>query len=163
MSGLRLKPITLKEANSFTALHHRHHKPVRGCKFVIGAVKGDEDGCKRAVLIAGRPSARNLDDGYTVEFTRLTSNGAKNACSFLYSAGWRAARAMGFTRAVTYLLESEEGKSLKALKEQGWRLSEVDSVGGSWSRDDRPRGLALFPEDKTGAPECPKRRWEVNL
>ena len=37
-----------------------------------------------------------------------------NACSILYAAAYRAARAMGYNKVVTYILDTENGTSLKA-------------------------------------------------
>lgn len=112
---LCLKPITLKEANAFVELHHRHHGSVVGHKFSIGVTDGEK---LVGVVIAGRPVSRYLDDGYTLEINRLCTDGAPNACSLLYAAAWRAARAMGYRRAITYILESESGVSLRAA---GWQ------------------------------------------
>src|SRR5690606_8037899 len=89
---LRIVPMTLKEANDFVKQHHRHHGPTRFHKFSIGVAKGDQI---VGVAIVGRPVARLLDDGYTLEVTRCCTDGTKNACSMLYGAAWRAARAMG--------------------------------------------------------------------
>lgn len=77
-----------------------------------------------------------MSDGYTAEATRLCINGAiKNGCSMLYAACWRAARAMGYTRLITYILSDESGVSLAA---SGWALV-GKAGGGSWSRKGRPR------------------------
>lgn len=111
---LRLKPVSLKEANAYVKLHHRHHKPVVGHKFSIGC---EVDGELAGVVIAGRPVSRYLDDGRTLEVTRLCTNGARNACSFLYAAAAKAAAAMGYDRIITYTLDTENGASLKA---SGW-------------------------------------------
>ena len=105
---LRLRPISLRDANEYVRQHHRHHKPVAGHKFSIGC---EADGELVGVIIAGRPVSRYLDDGFTLEVTRLCTNGAKNACSFLYGAAARAAAAMGYKRIITYTLESENGAS----------------------------------------------------
>lgn len=129
---LTLVPLSLRVANEYISEHHRHHKPVRGCKFNIGVLR-DGDLC--AVAITGRPVARMLDDGYTAEVTRLCTDGTPNACSMLYGASWRAAKAMGYLRIVTYILESEEGTSLRAA---GWTRA-ADSSGGTWSRPSRSR------------------------
>lgn len=80
---LRLRPISLRDANEYVRQHHRHHKPVAGHKFSIGC---EADGELVGVIIAGRPVSRYLDDGFTLEVTRLCTNGEKNACSFLYGA-----------------------------------------------------------------------------
>ena len=129
---LRIVPITLEEANAFVREHHRHHKPVVGHLFSIGAAL---DGTIVGVAIIGRPVARGRDDGVTAEITRLATDGTRNACSFLYGASARAAFALGFKRIGTYILASEPGTSLTAA---GWRLI-GEAGGGSWSRADRPR------------------------
>lgn len=92
---LRLRPISLRDANEYVRKYHRHHKPVAGHKFSIGC---EADGELVGVIIVGRPVSRYLDDGFTLEVTRLCTNGAKNACSFLYGAAARAAAAMGYKR-----------------------------------------------------------------
>ena len=79
---LKLKPVSLREANEYVKQRHRHHKPVVGHKFSIGC---EADGELVGVVIAGRPVSRYLDDGRTLEVTRLCTNGTKNACSFLYA------------------------------------------------------------------------------
>lgn len=132
MNKLRHTRIELAEANAFVAEHHRHHKPVIGHRFSIGAVKGDQ---LVGVAIVGRPVARLRDDGLTVEITRLCTDGTKDACSFLYGACARAAFALGFKRIGTYILVSEPGTSLSAA---GWRLI-GETKGGSWSRPSRGR------------------------
>lgn len=98
---LELIPMTLREANAFVEQHHRHHKPVVGHKFSIGVSDGEK---VVGVAIVGRPVGRFLDDGWTLEVTRLCTDGTHNACSMLYAAAWRAARAMGYRRVVTYMM-----------------------------------------------------------
>lgn len=129
---LSVVPMTLREAHAFVAAVHRHHRPPQGALFAIGA----SDGANIVgVVIVGMPVARMLADGWTVEVTRLTTDGSRNACSMLYRAAWRAARAMGYRRLVTYTLPEEGGSSLRAA---GFTL--IGSAGGgSWSRDSRPR------------------------
>lgn len=139
-------PVTLKQANDFVADLHRHHKPVVGHKFSIGAKLGDQ---LVGVVIVGRPVSRIRDDGETLEVTRLCTNGCRNACSFLYGAAARAAFAMGFKKIGTYTLPSEGGASLRAA---GWKLI-GQTKGGSWSCPSRPR------EDKH--PTEPKNLWEL--
>lgn len=142
---LKLKPITLKEANIFVAKHHRHHPEAQGHKFSIGVSDAES---LRGVAIAGRPVARNADDGWTAEVYRVCTDGAHNACSMLYGACWRAAKAMGYLRAITYTLPSEGGASLRAA---GWvYLGRVK--GGSWSRPSRKRDddHPLGDKDKWG-------------
>lgn len=130
--ALRLQSITLAQANDFVTALHRHHKKVVGHKFSLGAYDGET---LVGVAIIGRPVARMRDDGQTLEVTRLCTDGTKNACSFLYGAAARAARALGFARIGTYILKSESGTSLRA---SGWKLISETS-GGSWSRSGRER------------------------
>ena len=145
---LRLKPTTLKEANALVGKIHRHHGAAVGHKFSIGAEK---NGQLVAAVIVGRPVARMSNDGYTAEVTRLVSDGSHNACSFLYSAAARAAKAMGYQRIQTYILKTEPGTSLRAA---GWEL-DGETSGGSWSRPSRPRD-----DDH---PLIPKQRWAKEL
>lgn len=134
---LELIPMTLREANAFVEQHHRHHKPVVGHKFSIGVSDGEK---VVGVAIVGRPVGRFLDDGWTLEVTRLCTDGTHNACSMLYAAAWRAARAMGYRRVVTYILESETGASLKAA---GWKC--IGKAGGlRWTGKRRPE-VDLYP------------------
>lgn len=100
------------------------------------------------VAIVGRPVSRHLDDGWTLEVNRLCTDGTHNACSMLYAAAWRAARAMGYRRIVTYILDSESGTSLKA---SGWKC--VGQAGGlRWTGKRRPE-VDLYPAQM-------KIRWE---
>lgn len=129
---LQLQPMTLGEARAFVAEHHRHHGAPQGGLFAVGLSDG---AMVRGVAIVGRPVARRAADGWTAEVTRLCTLGDENACSMLYGACWRAARALGYKRLITYILASEPGTSLRAA---GWRLV-GEAGGGSWSRTDRPR------------------------
>ena len=129
---LELVRIELAEANAFVDRCHRHHKPVVGHIFSVGAAL---NGNVVGVAIVGRPVARMRDDGETAEVTRLCTDGTKNACSFLYGASARAAFALGFKRIGTYILASEPGTSLAAAN---WRMI-GEAGGGSWSRGNRPR------------------------
>lgn len=125
-------PIDLKEANAFVKSHHRHHKPVVGHKFSIGASINEKI---VAVVIVGRPISRHRDDGWTLEVTRLCSDGTRNACSFLYGTAARAAFALGYRKIGTYILAQENGSSVRAAN---WKLI-GERGGGSWKRSGRPR------------------------
>jgi hypothetical protein len=125
-------PIDFDEACAFVAQHHRHHKPPQGHKFSIAAAMGEKI---VGVVIVGRPVSRMMQDGWTLEVTRLATDGTKNACSFLYAAAWRATRAMGYRKLTTCILDTEPGTTLKAA---GWRLV-GQAGGGSWSVPSRPR------------------------
>lgn len=133
MSGkLSVVPLDLDEANTFVSQHHRHHRPVVGHKFSLGAAL---DGKIVGISIIGRPVSRHRDDAMTLEVTRVCTDGTRNACSFLYGASAKAAFALGYTRIGTYILASEPGTSLTAA---GWRLI-GQRGGGSWSVPSRPR------------------------
>lgn len=129
---LSLCPLDLSEANAFVTAHHRHHKPVVGHKFSLGAVLAEKI---VGVAIVGRPVSRRRDDGVTLEVTRLCTDGTRNACSFLYGACARAAFALGFKRIGTYILKSESGASVTGA---GWRMI-GETPGKSWSVPSRPR------------------------
>lgn len=135
MKSLALIPLELSEANAFVAKHHRHHKPVVGHKFSLGAITTDRESHIVGIVIVGRPVSRHRQDGKTLEVTRLCSDGTKNVCSFLYGAAARAAFALGYQRVGTYILASEPGTSLTA---SGWRLV-GETPGRSWSVPSRPR------------------------
>jgi len=115
---LKVVPMNLKEANEFVANFHRHNKPVQGAKFAIGASDGEH---LVGVAIVGRPVSRHVDDGYTMEVTRVCSNldAPKNTGSFLYGRCWRVWQQMGGERMITYTLESESGATMRAV---GWKF-----------------------------------------
>lgn len=144
--SLRICPITIGEAQHFVDEHHRHHKAPRGALFAVCV--GNEDGI-RGVALAGRPVARPLDDGWTVEVTRCcVLEETPNACSMLYGACRRIAIAMGYKRIITYTLQSEPGASLRAA---GFRVV-ADVRGRSWNAPSRPR-IDRYPQQD-------KLRWE---
>jgi len=130
--GLTVTPIFQAEAFAFIEQRHRHHKKPVGTIFQIAVSDGDK---VVGVATVGRPVARMMQDGFTAEVTRLCTDGTRNACSMLYAACWRAARAMGYRKVITYILNTEPGTSLKA---SGWKLV-GERGGGSWSVPSRPR------------------------
>lgn len=144
--GLVLRPVSLREANAFVEKYHRHHKKTVGHKFSVGV---EEDGELVGVAIVGRPVSRYLDDGWTLEVNRLCTDGTKNACSMLYAAAWRAGRAMGYKRMVTYILESESGTSLTAA---GWKCAGV-AGGLQWTGRRKPKEQK-YPAEM-------KKRYEI--
>jgi hypothetical protein len=128
---LELCPVSLADANAFVAKHHRHRKPVVGHKFSVGCIS---DGRLVGVAIVGRPVSRHLDNGLTLEVSRLCTDGTKNACSMLYAAASRAARAIGYMKIITYTLDTESGVSLKAA---GWACAGT-AGGRSWQGKRHP-------------------------
>lgn len=147
-TDMKAIPIELKAANEFVANLHRHHDPVHRDKFRIGCEVG---GKLVGVIQLARPVSRELDNGKIIEAVRLCTDGTPNVCSFLYSRAARIAKEMGYEKIITYILESENGTSLKAC---GWR-KEADNNGGSWDAPSRPR--------ETNAPTCKKQRWAKDL
>lgn len=145
---MKLIHMELVDANEFVARLHRHHKPVQGHRFSIGA---EHSGVLCGVAIVGRPQARMTDQRTVVEVLRLCTDGKKNACSFLYSACARAAASLGYRRIQTFILESESGISLKA---SGWTAEHTTS-GGEWSRPSRER--------RAVDSAVPKQRWSKTL
>lgn len=147
--SLYIVPCTIKQANAFVKRLHRHNKPVTGARLVIGAA--DEKGTLRGVALIGRPVARHLDDGLTLEINRVCTDGYQNAGSFLMAAAWNAAKAIGYQRIFTYTLPEEGGASLKAL---GWKC-ELREIGHQWNCESRPRNEdSIYLLDKY--------RWEAS-
>ncbi|WP_030237885.1 XF1762 family protein [Streptomyces sp. NRRL S-350] len=134
---LRIRPLSFAAACAFVTEHHRHHAPPQGHKFSL-AVVAEPDDQVVGVAIVGRPVARPFDDGLTLEVTRVATDGTANACSALYGAAWRTARAAGYQRLVTYTQEEESGASLRAA---GWRLVARRRPRPGWNVPSRPRRL----------------------
>lgn len=65
---LQAIPLDLREAREFVGNFHRHNKAPAGGKFAIGASDGSR---LVGVAIVGRPVARMLDDGETLEVVRV--------------------------------------------------------------------------------------------
>lgn len=146
---LHVVPMTLRVARAYVDARHRHLSAPSGGKLAIGVA--DAHGKVRGVAILGRPVARHLDDGVTVEVTRVATDGCRNACSALYGASRRIARALGYEQMVTYTLADEPGTSLRAA---GWTHA-TTTRGGSWSRVYRPR--------RRGRDKVQKHRWRIDL
>jgi hypothetical protein len=162
---VELQPIGLREALVFVERHHRHHGAPQGGKFAVAVsepcplcIGGVDcwncDGSGRlvcGVAVIGRPVARHVDDGWTAEVTRVcVLEGHPNGCSMLYAAAWRACRALGYRRLVTYTLKREPGTSLAAA---GWRFVGLTEDARGWSRPKRAR-VDTHPLEQ-------KRLWEA--
>lgn len=153
-SKLELVPISLREANDFVSNHHRHSGRTSrdGGKFALGC--GNDAGGLAGIAIVGNPVSATLMDGYTAEVLRVcvSPEAPKNAPSMLYGAAWRACRALGYRKLVTYTLQSEGGASLRGA---GWTI--VAKVkGGGWNRpniDRVRRWQPIYGQQKF--------RWEV--
>ena len=145
--SLILVPCSISEAKVFIRENHRHHNPPVSGLFAVACSNGKKI---VGVAIVGRPVARMLQDGFTAEVTRLCTDSTTHVASKLYAACWRAARALGWKKLITYILKDEAGISLKAA---GWKcLGECG--GGSWSCKSRPR-IDKHPLQK-------KIKWEIS-
>lgn len=132
---MNLSPVTLREANDFVEQFHRHNgRTARdGGKFAIGVEHNDQ---LVGVAITGNPLSASFMDGYTAEVLRVCTNdkAPKGACSMLYNACWRAWRAMGGRKLITYTLKTESGSSLRGA---GWRIvGETKPVADGWRKND---------------------------
>lgn len=145
-------PLKLKEANEFVRNFHRHNRPVVGHVFSIGA----SDGSKLVgVAICGRPVARMLDDGVTLEVLRLcvVDNSPKGSCSFLYSRAWRAASSLGWNKLITYTLRSESGASLRGANWKCVGITPGAKQGKGWTNRPGRDWQPVVGQDKF--------RWEA--
>lgn len=134
MSGLRVVPVTLADAKAFVRAHHRHHLEPVTHRFSIGVAVGDT---LVGVAIIGNPVSRVIAaQKYTVEVCRTATDGTPNANSMLYGAAWRAARALGWERLITYTQDGESGSSLRAV---GFRVVGERPARGGWDMPSRPR------------------------
>lgn len=126
-------PVSFADACAFVADWHRHHLPPVGHKFSVGAAC---DGKLIGVAIVGRPVARFLDNGRVLEVLRVATDGTANANSLLYATSWRAAKALGYERLITYTQAGESGASLRAA---GWRVVAERPARPGWDTPSRPR------------------------
>lgn len=143
--------ISLREAKEYVALHHRHHRPPIGHKFSLGVYTTDGRLC--GVGIIGRPVARLLDDGTTLEVTRTATDGTRNANSCLYGAARREAARRGYRKLITYTMDFESGASLRGA---GWTLEATLKPRRGWSCPSRPR-------NSWGVDYIGRLRWAINL
>ena len=144
---MKVQPVSLKFAQAFVREHHRHNKPPVGHKFSVGLFDGER--CV-GVAVAGRPVARMLDDGLTLEVTRTCTDGTRNANSMLYGAIVRAATALGYRKCVTYTQHDESGASLRGA---GWTAVQQMQPNAGWDRPSRQRS-------DIGSAGVARTRWE---
>ena len=177
--SLEIIPITIRAANEFVEMYHRHNKKVQGARFAVGCLSNPVNTFRDthnpvntfrdthnpvntfrdtlvAVAIVGRPVARKLDNGLTAEITRLCAKpeAPKNACSFLYGRCWRIWQQMGGTRMITYTFRKEAGGSIRAT---GWRM-----IGATRGFGDHLKGWQTRANrEKQENVKEPKFRWEI--
>ena len=144
-------PMTCAEAKEFVANFHRHNKSPLGSLFQVGASDGER---LVGVAIVGRPIARMLQDGSTAEVLRccVLDDAPKGTCSFLYGACWRAAKALGWRRLITYTLTTESGASMRGV---GWRVvAEIaERPPSDWQNRSKREWQPVVGQQKL--------RWEV--
>ncbi len=149
MSGLRVVPVSFRDACDFVIAWHRHNQRPNGHRFSIGVAAGDQ---LVGVAMVSHPVARMLMDGRTLEVIRTATDGTRNANSMLYGACWRAAKALGYDRLITYTQHDESGASLRAA---GFRVVAQRRSTPGWDRPSRPR------EDK-GTAFVERTLWEAS-
>ena len=148
-------PVSFRQAAAFVTEYHRHHKAPLSHKFSIGVE--DQTGKLRGVAMIGRPVARHFDDGHTLEVNRTCTDGCPNANSALYGAAWRAAKALGYRRLITYTQAGETGASLRAA---GWHVVAERPARKGWAdstSDERLRSM----RDPVGAGGVQRSLWEA--
>ena len=153
--GWNIVPTTLRKANDFVACHHRHtgRTARNGGKFATSLA---HDGVLAGVAIVGNPLSATLMDGFTAEVLRVCviEGVPLGACSQLYAACWRAWRALGGRRMITYTLTSELGSSLKGA---GWKVvGQTKPCAPGWRK-------APDAATRTHTPVMAliKNRWEI--
>ena len=162
MKGLYIRPIRLTDACKYINLYHRHNIAPQGCKWCLGVYKDDK---MVGVAVCGRPIARHLDDGLTIEVVRVCTDGTRNACSKLYGACVRIAKDMGYKKVITYILDTEDGSSCRSAN---FKLVAENVGGGSWNCPSRPRRdtpvtqTNLFGEIKEFSQRT-KKRYEYTI
>lgn len=134
--ALRLVPVDFASAAAFVDANHRHHRRPAGHKFSIGVANDDDE--LVGVAMVGRPVARKLDDGLTLEVNRTCTDGTRNANSMLYAAAWQAAKALGYRRLITYTQDGESGASLSAA---GWKVVAELPARKGWDTPSRRREI----------------------
>jgi hypothetical protein len=144
--SLSHRPTALKHAAKFIGVEHRHNRVMGIQRWALAA---DADGRLVGVVVVGNPKARMLQHSRRFEVTRLATDGTDNACSYLYGAAIRTARAMGIWSLKTYTLMSESGSSLRAVHAR----DEGEVSADEWDRPSRRR--------ITKHTVAPRRRWEL--
>lgn len=142
--SLHLRPIRRDEAQDFVRRVHRHNRAPVGDLFRV-AIENEER-LLVCVGIAGRPVARAYDDGWTVEVTRVASDGTRNATSMAYAALTRAAFALGYRRVITYTQHGESGSSLRAA---GFKVIAQRPPRAGWDAPGRSRPQPYVVSQRT--------------
>lgn len=155
MKNLRVVPCSLRKANDFVEVYHRHSIRTSrdGGKFALAVASASS---VVGVAIVGNPLSATLMDGYTAEVLRacVLPEAPRNCNSLLYGACRRVWFEMGGALILTYTLTEESGASLRGA---GWNLAA--EVRGhdpkTWGKADHLRRTeqAILAKGK--------RRWEA--
>lgn len=142
--SLVLRPILVAPAKAHVLRTHRRLPRVAGGMWSVGVYEGAE---LAGVCVVGRPVARVWQRIGWLQVLRVAVvEGCRNACSMLYGAASRAAKAMGAVNLWTYVFADESGVSLKAA---GWRQLGTTRAE-QWDREERHRAQVEM---------SPKVRW----
>lgn len=142
--SIQIAPCTVKKAIAQVKAWHRHLPELQGGLFAAQCV--DAGGVCVGVAVAGNPP-REWQGQAKLVITRVATTGYENACSALYGALCRAAKALGYREVWTYTLPEEPGTSLRAA---GF-IDKGLTRGGEWNTPSRRRKPAARPDRK--------RRW----
>ena len=140
----QLAPCTVKAALKRVREWHRHLPDLQGGLFAVQCLNAAGE-CV-GVAVAGNPS-RVWQGSAKLVISRVATTGYENACSTLYGALCRAAKALGYREVWTYTLPEEPGTSLRAAGFIDMGLTD----GGEHDRPSRHRKPAKRAD--------PKRRW----
>ncbi|MDP9850367.1 XF1762 family protein [Streptosporangium lutulentum] len=135
--ALHTVPVSGAVARRFILDWHRHHRPPQGYLLCLGVA--DDNDVLHGVVVVGRPVARLLQDGLTVEVTRCCTDGIRNACSYLYGSAARTMKTLGYRRIITYTQGAETGASLRGA---GWRRVADRAARAGWNAPSRPREVS---------------------
>lgn len=149
--ALRIVPCDIKAAREFVAMHHRTHAKLGAVyRFAVGLALDDE---LVGVALIANPVSSGLCDGLTLEVSRTCLAGeVPNGNSMLYGAAWRAAKALGYRRLVTYTQGDESGASLRGA---GWRVIAERRPRPGWDMPSRRRV-------SHGNDNIPRTLWEAS-
>lgn len=151
---MKIVPLTLRVANDFVELWHRHSARTSndGGKFAIGL---NHEGQLVGVAIVGRPIARLLQVEGAAELLRLctSADAPKGSGSKLYSRAKRIWQLMGGTKLHTYTLGRESGASMRGAGLDG---KSIEAGIGQWNVPSRARKFRAIADE-------PKRRWTEEL
>lgn len=156
---LRLAPCTVKRAIRFVAETHRRLPRIQGGMWAVAVAR---DGEIVGVAIVGHAAQE-----WTTEIPEVLSvlrvavrEGNPNACSMLYGACSRAARAMGAGDLVTYTHLDEPGTSLRAA---GWIDAGETGGGIGAEKDDLDSSPYSQNQNAAGSPHGGAWRASVRL